>query len=72
MTIPALSNMRLGYSWLDGEIGKIRFEDNRMVIGANTSAFTLADTVGFGIKTQYKIPLTVEADKSICLASSGN
>lgn len=70
MTIPTLSNMRLGYSWLDGEVGKIRFEENRMVIGANTSAFTLADTVGFGIKTQYKIPLAVEADKDICLSST--
>lgn len=71
MTIPTLSHARLGYSWLDGEVGKIRFEENRMVLGAGTRAFTLADTVGFGIKTQYVIPLIVEANKSICLDSTG-
>lgn len=43
-----------------------------MVLGMNTRAFTLADTVGFGLKTQYKIPLSIEADKDICLASEGS
>lgn len=47
MSIPTLSNARLGYSWLDGVPGKIKFEDNRMVLGVNTKAFTLADKVGF-------------------------
>ncbi len=72
MTIPSFSNTRLGYSWLDGEVGKISFIENRMVLGAGTRAFTLADTVGFGIKTKYAIPLAVEANKSICLDSTGN
>lgn len=72
MTIPNLSFARLGYSWLDGEVGKIPFIENRMVLGAGTRAFTLADTVGFGIKTKYTIPLAIEANKSICLDSTGN
>lgn len=72
MTIPSFLNTRLGYSWLDGEVGKISFIENRMVLGAGTRAFTLADTVGFGIKTKYTIPLAVEANKSICLDSTGN
>jgi hypothetical protein len=71
MTIPTLSNTRLGYTWLDGVPGKIRFQDNRMVLGLNTRAFTLADTVGFGIKTWYQIPLIIEADKLVCLKSDG-
>ena len=71
MTIPVLSNARLGYSWLDGVPGKIRFEDNRMVLGTDTRAFTLADRVGFGVKSQYRIPLIIEANKLFCLASSG-
>lgn len=45
MTIPTLSNTRLGYSWLDGTLGKIRFEDNRMVLGNGTHAFTRADII---------------------------
>lgn len=72
MTIPVLSNARLGYSWLDNEPGKIRFDENKMVLGVNTKAFTLHDRVGFGIKTQYQVPLVVEANKQICLISSGN
>ncbi len=47
------------------------FADNRMVLGAGTKAFTLNDTVGFGIKTQYRIPLIIEASKKICLKSEG-
>ena len=72
MTIPALSNARLGYTWLDGETGKIRFQDNRMVIGKNTKVFTLADTVGFGLKTEYqgRIPLQLESNKRFCINSS--
>ncbi len=71
MTIPVLSNARLGYSWLDGVPGKIRFEDNRMVLGTDTRAFTLADTVGFGVKAQYRIPLIIESNKIFCLESTG-
>lgn len=73
MTIPLLSNTRLGYTWLDtiGNTGKIRFEDNGMVLGVNTRAFTIADKVGFGIKREFNVPLTVEANKIICLTSSG-
>ena len=76
MTIPKLSKGRLGYTfvdsiWLDREVGKIRFEDNGMVLGVNTRAFTIADTVGFGIKRAYSVPLTVEATKRICLTSTG-
>lgn len=70
MTIPALSRAR-GYSWLEGEAGKIRFEENRMVLGTGNKAFTIADTVGFGVKTQYAIPLIIEANKQMCLQSSG-
>ena len=49
MTIPLLSKVPIGYSWLEtnGTTGKIRFEENRMVLGEGTRAFTLADTVGF-------------------------
>ena len=71
MTIPQLSNARLGYSWLDGVPGKIAFADNKMVLGVGTRAFTLADTIGFGIKQQYQIPLIVESNKNICLNSTG-
>lgn len=42
-----------------------------MILGVGTKAFTLADTVGFGIKTQYAVPLIIEADKTICLSSTG-
>jgi hypothetical protein len=71
MTIPTLSNARLGYSWLDNQPGKIRFEDNKMVLGVGTRAFTLADRVGFGIKQMYNIPLLIEVDKFVCLKSGG-
>lgn len=42
-----------------------------MVLGVDTKAFTLADTVGFGIKQKYSVPLMIEADKGICLKSEG-
>jgi hypothetical protein len=71
MTIPTLANTRLGYSWLDGVPGKIAYNENRMVLGKDTKAFTLGDIVGFGVKTQFKIPLILEADKKICLVSDG-
>ncbi len=73
MTIPLLSNARLGYSWLetDGTTGTIPFEANHMVLGEGTRAFTLADTVGFGIKTALPIPLLIESDKLMCLSSTG-
>lgn len=72
MTIPVLAHaQRIGYTWLDGMQGHVAFADNRMVLGAGTKAFTLNDTVGFGIKTQYRIPLIIEANKKICLKSEG-
>lgn len=72
MTIPLLAGtQRLGYTWLDGIPGKVAFSDNRMVLGVGTKAFTLADTVGFGIRTQYRIPLMIEANKKICIKSEG-
>lgn len=71
MTIPTLSRARLGYSWLEGETGRIAFNENRMVLGVSTKAFTLADTVGFGIRKQYLIPLMIEANKTFCLSSTG-
>jgi hypothetical protein len=72
MTIPVLAGTQhLGYTWLDGTPGKVAFSDNRMVLGVGTKAFTLADTVGFGIKTQFRIPMMIEADKQICLKSEG-
>jgi hypothetical protein len=75
MTVPTLSSARLGYSWLDVP-GRIRFSENRMVLGVGTSAFTVADTVGFGIVTApddkgLTAPLIVNTDKKICLVSSG-
>ena len=73
MTIPYFDRFnRLGYNWLDGQNGKIAFQDNRMVLGKGTKAFTLADTVGFGIKTQYRIPLIIPVDKKLCLQSGGS
>ncbi len=70
MTIPVLAGtQRLGYTWLDGTPGKVAFSDNRMVLGAGTKAFSLADTVGFGIRTQYRVPLMIEADRKICIKS---
>ncbi len=33
MNVPLLNNTRnLGYSWIDGEPGKIAFTDNRVVV----------------------------------------
>lgn len=74
MTIPVLAwtQQKLGYSWLDGIQWRVAFNDNRMVLGVGTKAFTLADTVGFGIKTQYRVPIMIEADKKTCLQSTGN
>ena len=72
MTIPVLAGtQRLGYTWLDRTPGKVAFADHRMVLGVGTKAFTLADSVGFGIKTRFRIPLMIEADKKICLKSEG-
>jgi hypothetical protein len=42
-----------------------------MVLGNGTKAFTLADTVGFGISKRFTVPIMIEADKEICLKSSG-
>lgn len=73
MTIPVLAGtQRLGYNWLDGIPGRVAFGDNRMVLGVGTKAFTLADTVGFGIRTQYRMPLMIEADRKICIKSEGS
>jgi hypothetical protein len=76
MNIPLLSRARLGYSFLDidtsRQIGKIPFSENRMVLGVGTQAFTLADSVGFGLKTALPIPLIIRSDKTICLSSSGS
>ena len=70
MTIPVLAGtQRLGYTWLDGTPGKVAFSDNRMVLGVGTKAFSLAETVGFGIRTQYRVPLMIEADRKICIKS---
>jgi hypothetical protein len=67
MTIPALANTKFGSS----PFMKTSFSSG-VVIGENGKVFTLADTVGFGIKTQYQIPLMIEADKKICLDGDGN
>lgn len=72
MTIPVLSNTKFGYAWLDGQPGKLTFSANGVVIGRGGKVFTLADTVGFGIKTEFAIPLMIEADKKICLDGSGD
>jgi hypothetical protein len=76
MTIPTLSNARLGYSFPDliadvpGQ--QVSFSENSLVVGKNTRLFTLADTVGFGVKTQEIMPLVIEADKKFCLTGTGN
>jgi hypothetical protein len=70
ITIPTLSNTRLGYTWLDGIDGRLRFSDNRMVLGVGTSAFTVADTVGFGITNATRTPLVIDGDKTVCLGST--
>ncbi len=73
MNIPVLAGtQRIGYSWLDGIPGQVAFPDNQMVLGVGTKAFTLADTVGFGIKTRYRIPLILESTKKICIKSEGS
>ena len=72
MTIPTLSNTKFGYDWLDGQPGKLPFSANGVVIGKGGKVFTLADTVGFGLKTRFVIPLMIEADKVICLDGSGD
>lgn len=77
MNIPLLSRARIGYgTFLDVDTsrktGKIPFEANGMVLGVGTQAFSLADTVGFGIKSQYLIPFIIRSDKTICLSSSGS
>ncbi len=72
MNIPVLSSTHIGYSWIDGQPGKIRFEDNRMVLGVGTKAFTLADTVGFGLRPRFLVPLMIEVNKEFCLASTGD
>jgi uncharacterized repeat protein (TIGR01451 family) len=73
MTIPVLAGTKhLGYTWLDGTPGKVPFSDYRMVLGVGTKAFTLADTVGFGIRTQFQIPIMIEESKKICITSTGS
>lgn len=73
MTIPTMDNTtRLGYSWLDGQPGKIKFQENRVVIGKNSPVFTVVDTVGLGISTKYNVPLQLEANKKFCLTSTGS
>lgn len=42
-----------------------------MVVGQGTNLFTLGDTVGFGMKTQYRLPIMIAEDKTFCLSSSG-
>ncbi len=70
MTIPSLSKKaRVGYTWLDGIPGKIPFRANAMVFGLGTKAFTLADTVGYGIKPDLEVPLVIRSDKDMCLES---
>lgn len=75
MTIPTLSNARLGYSFTDiipGEDGvQIAFSENSLVVGSGTRLFTLADTVGFGLKTELPIPLIIPYDQKMCLTGSG-
>lgn len=43
-----------------------------MIVGEGTPLFTIADTVGFGLKTDLQMPMIVEADKKIYLSSDGN
>jgi len=68
MTIPRLANARLGQTWDN----TLPFSDVRMVVGQGTRLFTLADTVGFGMKTQYRVPLMIPEDKIFCLTATGS
>lgn len=68
MTIPRLTNTRIGQGW----DGTLPFNDVRMVVGNGTRLFTLADTVGFGMKTQYRVPLMIPYEKEFCLTSTGS
>jgi hypothetical protein len=71
MKIPTLAGVtRLGTSPVDTN-GRIRFEENRMVLGNGTSAFTVRDSVTLGVQTQYAMPIILESDKKICLVSDG-
>lgn len=67
LTIPRLTNSRLGTSWDNS----LPFSDVRMVVGRGTNLFTLGDTVGFGMKTEYRLPIMIPADKVFCLSSTG-
>jgi len=68
LTIPRLTNSRLGTSWDNS----LPFGDVRMVVGRETNLFTLADTVGFGMKTRYRVPIMIPANKEFCLSSTGS
>lgn len=76
MTIPRLSNARLGNSQLDvvpgsPNLGRVNFASYQMVLGINTQAFTIADTVGFGVKTGEPLALAIPKNKYFCLGTSG-
>lgn len=77
MTIPRLSSARLGNSQLDivpgsPNLGRVNFASYQMVLGLNTQAFTLADTVGFGVKTGEPLALAIPKNKYFCLGSDGS
>lgn len=53
-------------------MSKIPFRNHRLVIGRNTNAFSVADTVGFGFTTQFSTPIQIEQDKDFCLTATGS
>lgn len=76
MTIPRLSNARIGNSQLDivpsnPNLGRVNFASYQMVLGINTQAFTIADTVGFGVKTGEPLAVAIPKNKYFCLGTTG-
>jgi hypothetical protein len=76
MTVPRLSNARLGNSQLDlvpgnPNLGRVNFASYQMVLGVNTPAFTIADTVGFGVKAGEPLALAIPTKKYFCLGTTG-
>jgi hypothetical protein len=78
--IPALSAVKLGNSFTTtnkctkDSAGNIKcpLNENTIVVGKNTSIFSSADVITFGIARKYEgTPLMIEADKMICLSANG-
>ncbi len=67
LTVPKLTNARIGASYAFPN--RIKFNKYAIVVGKGTNVFTLADTVGFGIKPTHPTPIKISLDKEFCLQS---